>query len=199
MLKHTAVKKGKRLKYSKRKIEELTSSVMSDEERVESGPNESSEGQQEASTDKEGAVFITDTDLPPTPELTHPLQVFPASTLVPSTLPQPRQHLQPEVQQLAPSDLQEQQLPVSALDSSQLEGQLELTQVVEDLSSGELLEMGPSLLLDASDVDGAHVEGVAGGDGAGVGEANQASQQPVQVIYVQFVEETADWRSDPPL
>ncbi|KAK8742657.1 hypothetical protein OTU49_001607, partial [Cherax quadricarinatus] len=196
MLKHIGVKKGKRLKYSKKKIDELTSSVISQEGEAQ---QEASEGRKVASSGKERSVPLTDMHLPPSsPDLTQPLQVFPDTTLVSSPLQQPQQCLQPQLQQLESSDLQVQQLAVTDLDGSQLEGQLELSQVVEDLNSGKLLEMGPGLLLDATDVRSAHEEGAAGGDGegeAGEGDGTQVSQQPVQVIYVQFVEETAGWRT----
>ena len=79
-------------------------------------------------------------------------------------------------------------MSVTDLDSSQLTGQLELSQVVEDLSSGELLEMSPGLLLEATDVQVTD-ESVAGSITNNteakkkVDETSQASQN-VQVIYV---------------
>lgn len=184
MLKHTTVKKGKRLKYSKKKIDELTSSVLEqdDDEELEGVSSRVSLSQSHPSPGH----------LPDHQHLTQPLQTFSDSAGVAS--PQP----QPVLQHLAPTDLQVQHLSVTDLDGSQLEGQLELSHVVDDLSSGELLEMGPGLLLEATDVRGSH-QGV---EGAGVvgeckegnevteGEVGQQSQ-PVQVIYVHFM--------DPPL
>ncbi|KAG7165053.1 Zinc finger protein 235-like 1 [Homarus americanus] len=202
MLKHTTVKKGKRLKYSKKKIEELTSAMSQEGRESGSRTSGAAEEPDRVNCTKEEAVPLSETNLAPSPDLTQPLQVFSETTVVPAPLPEPQQHLQSELQQLAPSDLQVQQLAVTDLDNGQLEGQLELSQVVEDLSSGELLEMGPGLLLETTDVHSAHEEGMSGGDegreDTGEGEASQATQ-PVQVIYVQFVEEAAGWRSDPPL
>ena len=180
MLKHTTVKKVKRLKYSKKKIDELTSSVMEqDGEEVEIGANTSSLNHAQPSPE----------DLSDAQHLTQPIQSFSDPTVVAS--PQP----QPELQHLAPTDLQVQQLSVTDLDSSHLEGQLELSQVVDDLSSEELLEMGPGLLLEATDVRGGHQSVIGGGD---VGEdkgGNEATDsevgqqsQPVQVIYVHFMD-----------
>lgn len=90
-----------------------------------------------------------------------------------------------------------QQLAVTDLDSSQLEGQLELSQVVEDLSSGELLEMGPDLLLEAADVRGDDGgDGSMEEDGQGKRGGGEPAAQPVQVIYVQFVEDATGWRPE---
>ncbi|XP_071523977.1 uncharacterized protein [Panulirus ornatus] len=199
MLKHTTVKKGKRLKYSKKKIDELTSSVM-----IQAGEEGDHASERASGGAPPAAGVLANTNLPNSPDLTHPLQVFPDTAVVASPLTQPQQRLQPELQQLTSSELPVQQLAVTDLDNSQLEGQLELSQVVEDLSSGELLEMGPGLLLEATDERGADDGVVGSGDGGdggirgGEGDASQASQ-PVQVIYVQFVEEASGWRPDPQL
>ncbi|MPC23879.1 Zinc finger protein 596 [Portunus trituberculatus] len=181
MLKHTTVKKVKRLKYSKKKIDELTSSVIEpDEEEVEGGVN---------TTPNLDHAQPSPQDLPDAQHLTQPIHGFPDPTAVPS--PQP----QPELQHLAPTDLQVQQLSVTDLDGNHLEGQLQLSQVVDDLSSGELLEMGPGLLLEATDVRGGHqgvvesgdVDEAKGGNEATENEVGQQSQ-PVQVIYVHFMD-----------
>ena len=181
MLKHTTVKKVKRLKYSKKKIDELTSSVIEpDEEEVEGGAS---------ATPNLDHTQPSPQDLPDAQHLTQPIHGFPDHTAVSS--PQP----QPELQHLAPTDLQVQQLSVTDLDSSHLGGQLQLSQVVDDLSSGELLEMGPGLLLEATDVRGSHqsvvesgdVDEAKGGNEATESEVGQQSQ-PVQVIYVHFMD-----------
>lgn len=179
VLKHTAVKKVKRLKYSKKKIDELTSSVIEQDEE---------EGEDGASVPSLNHAQPSPEDLPDTHHLTQPIQVFSETTDV--TSPQP----QSELQHLAPTDLQVQQMSVTDLDSSHLEGQLELSQVVDDLSSGELLEMGPGLLLEATDVHDGHPSVVDGdvGEGKGGSEATDSEvgqqSQPVQVIYVQFMD-----------
>lgn len=186
MVKHSAVKKGKRLKYSKKKIDELTSPVLEqdDEEELEgvsSGVNLNH-------------THPSPGHLPDPRHLPQPLQTFSDSVAAGVASPQP----QPVLQHLGPSDLQVQHLSVTDLDGSQLEGQLELSHVVDDLSSGELLQMGPGLLLEATDVRGGH-QSVEGTGDAGEckaenevaeGEVGQQSQ-PVQVIYVHFM--------DPPL
>lgn len=184
MLKHTTVRKEKKLKYSKKKIDELTSSVL------EQDDDEELEG--DASGASLSHTHNSPGHLPDPQHLAQPLETFTDSPEVAS--PQS----QPVLQHLAPSDLQVQQLSATDLDSSQLEGQLELSHVVGDLSSGELLEMGPGLLLEATDVRSSHQDvegtGVIGGCKGGheltEGEVSQQSQ-PVQVIYVHFM--------DPPL
>ncbi|ROT70012.1 hypothetical protein C7M84_011727 [Penaeus vannamei] len=196
MLKHTAARKGKRLKYSKKKIDELTSSVICHD----ASPQEA-EAHTPADVGGLGAGEVAPgSDQPPQhappSDLPQTLQVFPSpSSLAASSLAQPQPRLQTTLQQLTPSTLQVQQLAVTDLDGSQLEGQLELSQVVEDLSSGELLGMGPDLLLEATDVRGDDdVEGAMGEGGHGKRAAGEQAAQPVQVIYVQFVEDATGWR-----
>ncbi|XP_066939918.1 uncharacterized protein [Macrobrachium rosenbergii] len=178
MLKHTSVKKVKRLKYSKKKIDELTSSVISQ--------NNAGEEQLESQGAKEERLDVVETDNGSLNE-TQPLQSFPEASLVAPNLA-PSQRLQPTMHQLAPAELQVQQLSVTDLDGTQLEGQLELSQVVEDLSSGELLEMSPGLLLEATDVQVTD-ETIAGNvtsstEVQGETDENSQTSQPVQVIYV---------------
>ncbi|ROT62140.1 hypothetical protein C7M84_020028 [Penaeus vannamei] len=198
MLKHTAARKGKRLKYSKKKIDELTSSVICHD----ASPQEA-EAHTPADVGGLGAGEVAPgSDQPPQhappSDLPQTLQVFPSpSSLAASSLAQPQPRLQTTLQQLTPSTLQVQQLAVTDLDGSQLEGQLELSQVVEDLSSGELLGMGPDLLLEATDVRGDDdVEGAMGEGGHGKRAAGEQAAQPVQVIYVQFVEDATGWRPE---
>lgn len=200
MLKHTAARKGKRLKYSKNKIDELTSSVISQDMETQD-PNSHPQGREVERLNS--VVVATGSQTQPTQtadsDLPQPLQVFSDSnSLVATSLGQAQPRLQTALQQLTPSTLQVQQLAVTDLDNSQLEGQLELSQVVEDLSNGELLEMGPDLLLEATDVRGEDGESAMGGGEEGQPRRRDEGQstQPVQVIYVQFVEEATGWRPE---
>lgn len=205
MLKHSSAHKGNRVKYSKKKIEELTSSVIKQEE---GGENEKEDegcfDETSASkADPESSdLSMTQPSTSKNTSGTPHVNVF-QDTPITVPLNQPQPHIQSDIQPLPSSDIHVQQLTVSGIDSGQLEGQLELSPEVEDLGSGELLKLERDLLLESEGgvVDEENEEGRSEREGMGGDRADRelTPAQPVEVIYVHFVEETDGWRSDPPL
>ncbi|KAK7076669.1 hypothetical protein SK128_018762 [Halocaridina rubra] len=181
MMKHSSFKKGKRIKYSKKKIDELTSSVINQiSEEHTAGTGSVIKSNMKAT---ETADRINESHLPPVINLAQPLQSFPSNDLVSQDLSQPQEQLEAQVEQLEPDELQVQQLSVTDLDSSQLE----LSQVVEDLNDGELLQMSSDLLLEATEVQERDetIRTVTGSTQVQNEQIeNSQSSQPVQVIYV---------------
>ncbi|KAK4299050.1 hypothetical protein Pmani_027369 [Petrolisthes manimaculis] len=206
MLKHTSTQKGNRLKYSKKKIEELTSSVLKqdggeNERKEEKNEKEASESQTHNESSDHTLTQPPPENISEAPHVNNVFQDTPIT--VPLTQPQP--HIQSDIHPLTSSDLHVQQLTVSGIDSGQLEGQLELSPVVENLGSGELLKLDRDLLLESEEgiaEDENNDEGKSEEKGIGGDRADReltTPAQPVKVIYVHFVEETDGWRSDPPL